>query len=153
MPYGKKIHNIPLISVILFLLSIFLFSNCSKDSTDSSNVAFAPGTYTGTYKTTEHWHTNHEVIKCDTMRFSFIAPDTFRMRYADKDSDNVFCQTNGKYVFGNDSLKITISYIYPDICVSGEEPKGQYYYYVNKDLIVFQTPDTAFNRQIILWTN
>jgi hypothetical protein len=142
------ILGIPLFLPVAILL---ILSNCNNNST-GSQVSFHPGTFKGTYKIIQHWQSPNEVLKVDTMMFSFIVPDTFRMRLAPEDQEQRFCEANGKYIFGMDSLKISSVTIYPQTCAPEEKPQADFRYYIIGGDIVFKTSDTALYREIVLWT-
>ncbi len=137
----------------VFFLPIFLIilPNCNKNSTDSQ-VSFHPGTFKGTYKIIQHWQSPNEVLKVDTMMFYFVVPDTFRMRHATEDLEHKFCEANGKYLYGMDSLKISSVTLYPQTCDPGDKPQADFRYYIIGGDIVFRTSDTALYREIVLWT-
>lgn len=134
------------------LIAVFLIlPNCSENGT-GNQVSFHPGKYKGTYKIIQHWLSHDEVIKIDTMMFEFVVPDTFRMRLAPEDQGRSFCDANGKYLFGMDSLKVSSVTLYPQTCDPDEKPQADFRYYIISGDIVFKTSDTALYREMVLWT-
>lgn len=134
------------------IISGFLIYSCSKNGTGST-VSFAPGTYKGTYRVTYAPTTGLEP-KVDTMMFTFIRPDTFRMRFSDDDEAHRFCETTrGFYIFGYDSLKIyDVQINTSQQCVWEESPQANYQYLVDHNTIVFKTSMVDdMSRRIDLW--
>ncbi len=140
---------------LLILLSalLILYSSCSKNST-GNQVSFGPGSYKGTYTVIRNWGTaNQEDPKVDTMIFKFISPpDSFRMEWFVPGGAHRFCEANGAFRFGNDSLTLMrITKVGGEQCNPDEIPQGQYDYSIDHSTIIFRAPDSVIYRRIELW--
>lgn len=141
------------IGIRCFLLAAaisVLAVSCGENGTDS-RVAFTPGVYKGIYRVVNDWQGPNEEIKVDTVTYTFIRPDTFRMVVAAEDKERRFCDVSGTYVFTGDSLFVTEEFTYPQICNPDEIPEAHYGYTTDSRDVIFRTVTTPFYREIRLW--
>lgn len=140
----------------LFLIASFaliLIVTCGGDKV-TNPVSFEPGKYKGIFKVTFNRPTPMSAVFVDTMEFRFGTNDTMYTDYSPDDIDHNACPVLGRYLFGNDSLTITV--LLPnrtqEQCNPSLSPQAQYDYLVQGNIIVFKTSSSADTaRYIELW--
>lgn len=148
--FMNNIRQAGIRSLLLAILLLVLAVSCSENGADSK-VAFAPGVYKGIYRVVNDWQGPNEEIKVDTVTYTFIRPDTFRMVVAAEDKERKFCDVTGTYLFSGDSLFVTEEFTYPQICNPDEIPEARYGYTTDSRDVIFRTVTTPFYREIRLW--
>jgi len=129
---------------------VLAFSGCSNNDSDGG-VSFTTGVHKGVYRVVNDWQGPNEEIKVDTVNFTFIRPDTFRMVVTSEDQHREFCDVSGSYIFTGDSLFVTVEYTYPQICVPEEIPEAHYLYTTDSRDVIFKTATSPRYREIRLW--